>query len=613
MLHVPQLDDLDYQALMDRARAMIPTLTDEWTDLNDHDPGITTLQVFAWLCDGLNYYINATGEQHRLKYLKLLGIEPMRAATHCRVAVSAPDGEAFLLPRGSRLAAGETMFELTATCSGVANRLIRLYSGMPDALVDVTAFAGQDGEFASVFSADGTLGEADLGFACALSGTVRLLIEVDDCGRNPFWDDFSLADAQWECCDGAAWQLAEVILDETSGLLRSGYLVLRLPCETAFYADDTRERAHYLRCRLTRNEYDVAPRVGRVIVNCADAVQICTRSEAMLLAYDGSGTLEVDRAIAKNDLVAVAVQCGDAYRSCEGRYVLKEGAQPYLKTICFDKERFGWAPEAGAQLLVVVTEEELAPQLLLGTTDGCAEQAFDFDQEDLFALRLALLREEPDGEHVLTLWDACSDLSQAGFDDRVFWLDVDNHRICFGDGLHGLQPEAGQRVLAVTVKTSQLDRGNVLGGQLNRLVFPKLEQLHVSNPGNATGGVRAQSAQELEVQIERKLHTATRAVTAQDLRELVLGTPGLLIDSVAVIPMRDYCAASGAQAQPNTILVAVKPHTAQRLPMLGEIYRRRIRAHLEPKRLLTTDLRILPAQYVGVSVFGRIALTENHA
>ena len=79
MLNLPRLDDLDYQKLWDRARAMAPVLAPEWTDLNDHDPGVTTLQAFAWLCDSLNYYINATGEAHRLAYLKLLGIRPRRS------------------------------------------------------------------------------------------------------------------------------------------------------------------------------------------------------------------------------------------------------------------------------------------------------------------------------------------------------------------------------------------------------------------------------------------------------------------------------------------------------------------------------------------------------
>ncbi|MEG0486070.1 MAG: baseplate J/gp47 family protein, partial [Oscillospiraceae bacterium] len=86
---------------------------------------------------------------------------------------------------------------------------------------------------------------------------------------------------------------------------------------------------------------------------------------------------------------------------------------------------------------------------------------------------------------------------------------------------------------------------------------------------------------------------------------------GLQIDSVAVVPMRKYCAAYGTPYQPGTVVVAVKPHTAKPRAQLSEVYRKRIREYLEPARLLTTEINIVSAQYVGISVFGRIALTEN--
>ena len=80
MLKVPQLDDITYEQMMQRIISRIPAMTDEWTDFNSHDPGITVLQMYAWLTDMLNYYMNATGDIHVKKYLKLLGIEPERSA-----------------------------------------------------------------------------------------------------------------------------------------------------------------------------------------------------------------------------------------------------------------------------------------------------------------------------------------------------------------------------------------------------------------------------------------------------------------------------------------------------------------------------------------------------
>ena len=51
MLKVPKLDDLSYEQIIQRAVSRVPAMTDEWTDFNSHDPGITVLQTYAWLTD----------------------------------------------------------------------------------------------------------------------------------------------------------------------------------------------------------------------------------------------------------------------------------------------------------------------------------------------------------------------------------------------------------------------------------------------------------------------------------------------------------------------------------------------------------------------------------
>ena len=48
--------------------------TPEWTNLNDSDPGITLLELFAFLTDNLLYRSNRIPEANRLKFLTMLGI-----------------------------------------------------------------------------------------------------------------------------------------------------------------------------------------------------------------------------------------------------------------------------------------------------------------------------------------------------------------------------------------------------------------------------------------------------------------------------------------------------------------------------------------------------------
>ena len=114
MLQVPRLDGDDYESIFQRARSRIPALTSEWTNFNAADPGITTLQTFAWLFDTLHYYMNASGEVHKLKYLKLLGIRPEQSpASRARARSTCPRARAsgrttFRSKRAKRCAARRT-------------------------------------------------------------------------------------------------------------------------------------------------------------------------------------------------------------------------------------------------------------------------------------------------------------------------------------------------------------------------------------------------------------------------------------------------------------------------------------------------------------------------
>ena len=43
-----KLDDRTFEQLVAEAKRRIPGYTPEWTDLNDTDPGLTLVQLFAW-------------------------------------------------------------------------------------------------------------------------------------------------------------------------------------------------------------------------------------------------------------------------------------------------------------------------------------------------------------------------------------------------------------------------------------------------------------------------------------------------------------------------------------------------------------------------------------
>jgi hypothetical protein len=70
----PKLDDRSWQEIVDQTKALIPKYTKEWTDQSPSDLGITLLELFAWIAEGMIYRLNKVPEKSYLTLLNLIGI-----------------------------------------------------------------------------------------------------------------------------------------------------------------------------------------------------------------------------------------------------------------------------------------------------------------------------------------------------------------------------------------------------------------------------------------------------------------------------------------------------------------------------------------------------------
>src|SRR3954470_3981988 len=79
---LPKIDDRRYDDLVTEALARIPVHTPEWTNFNKSDPGVTLIEVFAFLTETLLYRSNRFPEMNRRKFLTLLGrsLQPASSA-----------------------------------------------------------------------------------------------------------------------------------------------------------------------------------------------------------------------------------------------------------------------------------------------------------------------------------------------------------------------------------------------------------------------------------------------------------------------------------------------------------------------------------------------------
>src|SRR5580765_414815 len=73
-LQAPNLDDRTFDQLVAAARARIVATAPDWTDLSPGDPGITLVEVFAFLAETMIYRLNLVPDKLYVEFLRLIGV-----------------------------------------------------------------------------------------------------------------------------------------------------------------------------------------------------------------------------------------------------------------------------------------------------------------------------------------------------------------------------------------------------------------------------------------------------------------------------------------------------------------------------------------------------------
>lgn len=75
----PNLDDRRYADIVREARSLIPQYCPEWTNLSDADPGITLVQLFAWMTEMTIFRLNRVPDKTYVHFLNFIGEERREA------------------------------------------------------------------------------------------------------------------------------------------------------------------------------------------------------------------------------------------------------------------------------------------------------------------------------------------------------------------------------------------------------------------------------------------------------------------------------------------------------------------------------------------------------
>src|SRR5690349_15361640 len=93
-----QLDTRTYDQIRRDLLAQIPRYLPEWTDYNESDPGVTLIELFAWLSEQLLFEMGRVPDRSYIKFLKLLGQELRAAVPATAYLTLTPDAGAQTSP-----------------------------------------------------------------------------------------------------------------------------------------------------------------------------------------------------------------------------------------------------------------------------------------------------------------------------------------------------------------------------------------------------------------------------------------------------------------------------------------------------------------------------------
>ncbi len=605
MLPDISLDDERFEELLERARRMIPGLYPEWTDYNYHDPGITMLEMLAWLKETQQFHMDQIGERHILRYCKLLGVKPKhRLPAKAIVSVVMGTRSGWVL-KGSRFQAFPITFEACAP------RYLEK--------TDIGRFLVTDDCQGKEAAREYPLGKRDLHIplfgkkprpkaAFALGFLAPLHREQEhriyfklyrnhETIRNPIGRNgkfLPLSRVEMEVYGKSGFCPVRKQRDGTHGFLEDGFFCFQLGSDM----EADREGWYWLRIVLEEADYDIPPVLEQFSFHELEVRQTHTLSEWKIIEWKSGEIpmIETDTFLGAWGEYELYVDGGDGFRQYKGPVKRQEtgGRIQFILT--------GEADSPGSRIMLLCYEQAFGDVRFLGKGDGFPNQEIDTEMSGLCAEGLELLVETEMESGIFIHWYRREDFSDSGPEDCCFVFDEAAGRMYFGDGFHGRVPEG--RILLAAGHTSLGAGGNVrsdtIQGHETHMDF-----VSVRNPTGAVGGCDPETADQCRVRLRRELKRTERAVTYEDFEKLVMRTPGLMIEKVRAIPVSQRKRPDGTVDE-TTVALVVKPRSLNPRPELSHGYVQNIRRMLEPRRMIGTSFKILSPEYVGITIFAEI-------
>ncbi|MDX1616481.1 MAG: putative baseplate assembly protein [Candidatus Promineifilaceae bacterium] len=572
-LTTPKLDDRHFQDIVDEAKKRIPHYIEEWTDHNVSDPGVTLIELFAWMTDIILYRLNRVPDLHYVKFMELLGIQlrqPVPAQVPVTFWLSAPRDEVMVIPAGTEVATTQTETEpsivfttddnfriVPPELEAIITRVAAAGGGAQKQYLDQNVRRAESGfEGFEAFSQVPQVNDAMyFGFKGEISQHI-LGFEMDCDPAGGAGIDPDLPPYIWEASTGdkdQRWEQCEVELDTTKGLNGPGNIHIHLP------------------------------KMGKFSIN-------------------------------KQSLYWVRARVKEISPSEERNGMLPYQVSPRVRQVT----------TASHGATIATTHARKVTDEMLGRSDGSAGQRYELAQTPV------LQRQR--GEHLIVhpegsepqVWQEVADFSGSGVGDRHYTLDSVTGEVRFGpairqqDGtmkLFGAIPPRGANIIFKKYRHGGGEQGNVQRRVINTLKTSMPYVTRIRNRQSAWGGLDAESLDSAKMRVPAVLRSRDRAVTESDFEFLARQAVPAGIGRVKCLQPRP---AEAGRVPPGQIYLLVIPRVKNPNHFLSpdelqpaETDLQALDAFMDERRLLTTRLEVRAPAYMWVSCRVRLRATPG--
>jgi len=631
---------------------LIPVYAPDWTDHNVHDPGITLMELFAWIAEMDIYELNRITDEHKRKFLELVGIKinppgaartvlsftlrngsaPRRLKPNTELSCIDPLGDEtrFRLLDSVTIADSELAVIQTKDAMGFhdltsqrrreeplplfgdsAERGTEFYLGFtkPFRLLRPVSlyfkFAGgnsdrdhrmrlideqreQDKSCASASDCH------DLDFESTISDDCERTKEIPPLNRvRLVWEIFAEASGkqQWLALDPTSRQ----IQDGTRCLTLDGEVILRAPAKMARQQlGQSPTPLYYARCRFEAGAYDAPPIAGKIIMNAAQAEQ----------AVPATATLIIEpKVIAQGNEPKRGANIGLAVKLDEHGHITALKFEPPSDRLAgFRVLEFNAASQTRAGQITIEA-------VRLGYGNGGPHQTLELPLGPPQQTSFRLYTEE---SGTWRAWDRVDDFVDSGRRDAHFVIDQQNGEVLVGDGEHGRVVPSQAKIFAA-YRWTRAEKGNLASGTSfcladspqNRAILKSFDAIRdnvksITNPLQAIEGAKAETLDHAIGRAIELMASIWRAVTLNDYEELAKKTPGARIARAAA--RANLHASFPCFRASGIVTVIILPDMPGPRPTPSRGLLRDVSTYLHGRRIVGTRVEVVAPRYLEVAV-----------